>query len=49
MGEVCVSPHVSDAAAAEALRRRLEDLGSSVDLTEPFERIRAAIEEAQRH
>jgi hypothetical protein len=49
MGEFCVSPHASDAGDVEGLRHRLEHLGLSVDLTEPFERIRAAIEEAQRH
>lgn len=49
MGEVCVSPPASDAADADALRQRLEHLGAAVDLTEPFDRIRAAIEEAQRH
>lgn len=49
MGEVCVNPPASDAGDAEALRQRLAHLGSAVDLTEPFERIRAAIEEAQRH
>lgn len=49
MGEVCVSPHAGDAGDVEGLRHRLENLGLSVDLTEPFERIRAAIEEAQRH
>lgn len=49
IGDVCVSPHASDAADAGAVRERLSDLAASVDLTEPFERIRAAIEEAQRH
>ena len=49
LGEVCVSPHASDSGDPEAFRQRLEHLGSAVDLTEPFERIRAAIEEAQRH
>jgi hypothetical protein len=49
IGDVCVSPHASDAAEADALRERLSDLVTTVDLTEPFERIRAAIEEAQRH
>jgi len=49
MGEACVSPHTSDAGDADALRQQLEHLGSAVNLTEPFERIRAAIEEAQRH
>lgn len=49
VGGACVSPHATDAADAETLRTRLEELGAAVDLTEPFERIRAAIEEAQRH
>lgn len=49
MGEVCVRPHASDATDTDALRQRLEQLATAVDLTEPFERIRAAIEEAQRH
>ncbi|MFM8634717.1 MAG: hypothetical protein ACKOEX_07890 [Planctomycetia bacterium] len=49
MGGACVSPHATDAADAETLRTRLEELAAAVDLTEPFERIRAAIEEAQRH
>jgi hypothetical protein len=31
------------------LREHLEGLIQAVDLNEPFERIRAAIEEAQRH
>jgi hypothetical protein len=30
-------------------REALESLAAAVDLREPFERIRAAIEEAQRH
>jgi hypothetical protein len=49
IGDVCVSPSASDAADTDAVRERLSDLAASVDLTEPFERIRAAIEEAQRH
>ncbi len=49
MGEVYVSPSAGDAADADILRQRLEHLGVAVDLTEPFDRIRAAIEEAQRH
>ena len=47
MGDVCVSPPAGE--AADALRQRLEHLGAAVDLTEPFDRIRAAIDEAQRH
>ncbi|NBW97601.1 MAG: hypothetical protein EBR28_12965 [Planctomycetia bacterium] len=39
-----------DAGAVETtLREALSPLASAVDLREPFERIRAAIEEAQRH
>ena len=49
LGDACVSPHTSDSAGAEAIRARLEELSAAVDLTEPFERIRLAIEEAQRH
>jgi len=42
--------HVMPHAGAEAtIREQLELLATAVDLTEPFERIRAAIEEAQRH
>ena len=33
----------------ELLRGKLAQLVASVDLNEPFERIRAAIDEAQRH
>ena len=49
VGNVCVNPHVEDVAEETALRAKLGPLVSSVDLIEPFERIRAAIEEAQRH
>ncbi len=49
IGSVSVSPHAEDAGLGEALRQKLESLVASVDLAEPFERIRAAIEEAQRH
>ena len=48
-GTVHVQPHASDAAREDAIRERLATLRSAVDLCEPFERIRAAIEEAQRH
>jgi len=49
VGDVGVSLHASDADGADSIRARLEPLVAAVDLTEPFERIRAAIEEAQRH
>jgi len=48
IGSVSVSPHASDAARGDDLRERLEELAAAVDLCEPFERIRAAIDEAQR-
>ena len=38
-----------DPARQEAIAERLAELGAAVDLCEPFERIRAAIDEAQRH
>lgn len=49
VGTSQVTPHASDAAEADAIRDRLAALAGAVDLGEPFERIRAAIEEAQRH
>jgi hypothetical protein len=49
IGSVSISPHAQDAGLGEALRQKLESLVAAVDLAEPFERIRAAIEEAQRH
>lgn len=48
-GTVNVSPSAGDASNAEGWRHLLEDLVAAVDLAEPFERIRAAIDEAQRH
>jgi len=48
IGNTSVSPHVSDAFREDDLRARLEELAAAVDLCEPFERIRAAIDEAQR-
>ena len=48
-GKTLVSPHASDASRVDALRERLAELAAAVDLREPFERIRAAIDEAQRH
>jgi len=49
VGGAMVSPHASDADRIDELRERLADLAAAVDLREPFARIRAAIEEAQRH
>lgn len=49
LGNVSVSPHASDAGLETLLREKLAALVSAVDLSEPFERIRSAIEEAQRH
>lgn len=49
LGTSRVTPHAVDAAAEGAIRDRLAVLAAAVDLREPFERIRAAIEEAQRH
>jgi len=49
VGGASVSPHASDSGLHEALRQHLETLATTVDLSEPFGRIRAAIEEAQRH
>jgi len=48
IGNASVSPHATDAARGDDLRERLEELATVVDLCEPFERIRAAIDEAQR-
>lgn len=45
--------HVDDAGGDPArqatIREQLAELGAAVDLCEPFERIRAAIDEAQKH
>lgn len=49
VGASHVTPHTSDAAEESLIRERLMALATAVDLREPFERIRAAIEEAQRH
>ena len=48
IGNASVRPHATDAARGDDLRERLEELAAAVDLCEPFERIRAAIDEAQR-
>ncbi|MFM9024814.1 MAG: hypothetical protein ACKON7_05685 [Planctomycetaceae bacterium] len=49
VGPVHVSPPGGDPERQATIRGRLEELGAAVDLCEPFERIRAAIDEAQRH
>jgi hypothetical protein len=48
-GGATVSTHERDADQRDAMRGAIAELAASVDLREPFERIRAAIEEAQRH
>ena len=48
-GAAVVSPHAEDAARAAELAASLSVLAASVDLCEPFERIRAALDEAARH
>lgn len=49
VGGAAVSPHPADASRATDLEERLASLSAAVDLREPFERIRAALDEAQRH
>lgn len=49
VGPARVIPHPSDAPRMDVIRERLEQLASAVELVEPFDRIRAAIDEAQRH
>ena len=49
IGAARVWPHDGDAPGDAVVRDRLAALGAAVDLCEPFERIRAAIDEAQRH
>ncbi|MFM7108452.1 MAG: hypothetical protein ACKOZU_07630 [Planctomycetaceae bacterium] len=49
VGAAYVAAAGDDAAREAAIRERLSELGAAVDLCEPFERIRAAIDEAQRH
>jgi hypothetical protein len=48
MGGATVRPHASDGNLAESLAARLTALATSVDLCEPFERVRAALDEAAR-
>jgi hypothetical protein len=49
VGNACVSAVAVDDATGVMLRKQLAELAAAVELHEPFERIRAAIEEAQRH
>ena len=49
LGAARVSGPVGDESAAAALREALAPLAAAVDLREPFERIRSALEEAQKH
>ncbi len=49
VGESHVTTHAGDPSNEAAIRDWLATLAQAVDLREPFERIRAAIEEAQRH
>lgn len=48
-GPDAASGPAGDDAAAATLRDALAPLAAAVDLREPFERIRAALEEAQKH
>lgn len=48
VGAAHVGPAGADATRQAAIHERLAELGATVDLCEPFERIRAAIDEAQR-
>lgn len=49
VGAAHVGPAGGDAARQAEIQERLAELGAAVDLCEPFERIRAAIDEAQKH
>lgn len=49
VGAAHVGPTAGDPVRQTAIRDRLAELGSAVDLCEPFERIRAALDEAARH
>jgi len=48
MGGATVRPHACDANLTGDLAARLSALATSVDLCEPFERVRAALDEAAR-
>jgi len=49
LGDSAVRPHADDTARTTELEARLAPLAAAVDLCEPFERIRAALDEAARH
>ena len=49
LGDAEVIPPPDDPVGREAIRAGLAELADTVDLCEPFDRIRAAIDEAQRH
>jgi hypothetical protein len=49
LGMVLVRPHAADLGRSADLENRLAALAAAVDLCEPFERIRAALDEAARH
>ena len=49
VGAAHVGAVVGDPARQATIQDRLGELGAAVDLCEPFERIRAAIDEAQKH
>ena len=49
LGGTFVSPHATDTPRSVELEQRLAALAAAVDLREPFERIRLALDEAQRH
>lgn len=48
-GAAVVTPPPQEAERCAALRGAVDELAASVELLEPFGRIRAAIDEAQRH
>jgi hypothetical protein len=49
LGAAVVSPHAADLPQAAAIQASLATLAAAVDLCEPFERVRAALDEAARH
>jgi hypothetical protein len=49
LGDSAVRPHADDASRIAELEAQLGPLAAAVDLCEPFERIRAALDEAARH
>jgi hypothetical protein len=49
VGTTLVSPHADDLPRTTELEASLATLAAAVDLCEPFERVRAALDEAARH